>query len=93
MNTHFCFSELLILREKKIRGFSFRPLEYKKITNFQKTLKKHHTGALHKKKTQFFTRRRKSSFFLTHPVFLKETEYKVIIQGKLIAVAYTFRTY
>ena len=51
MNTHFCFSELLILREKKIRGFSFGPLEYqkKKITNFQKTLKKYHTGELHKK--------------------------------------------
>jgi len=38
---HFCFSELLILREKKIRGIFFGPLEYqKKITNFQKILKK-----------------------------------------------------
>ena len=30
--THFCFSELLILREKKVCGFSFWPLEYQKIT-------------------------------------------------------------
>ena len=32
----------------------FGPLKYqKKITNFQKILKKHHTGELHKKRFDF----------------------------------------
>ena len=48
MNANFCFSELLILREKK-RFADFR-LEIE-ITNFQKILKRHHTGKLHKKGT------------------------------------------
>jgi len=49
MNEHFCFSELLILREKTIHGFSFGPLEYQK--KFQKIFKRHHTEELHKKGT------------------------------------------
>jgi len=40
MNTHFCFSELLILREKKIRGFSYGPLEYQKNYKFSKNIEK-----------------------------------------------------
>jgi len=50
MNTHFCFSERLILREKKIRGFSFGPLEYQKKLQI---FKKHHAGELHKKRHNF----------------------------------------
>ena len=34
--THFCFSELLILREEKVCGFSFGPLKYQKIQFFKK---------------------------------------------------------
>ena len=52
MNAHFCFSELLILREKKDSRIFFWAIGVpKKITNFQKILKKHHTGELHKKGT------------------------------------------
>jgi len=52
MNAHFWFSELLILREKKDSGFFFWTIGVpKKFTNFQKILKKHHTGELHKKGT------------------------------------------
>ena len=56
-------------------------------------MKKRQTRELHKKRHNFAPGAANQAFFLTHPVFLKETEYKVIIQGKLIAVAYTFRTY
>jgi len=39
--THFCFSELLILREKKVCGFSFGPLEYQiKLQIFKKIIEK-----------------------------------------------------
>ena len=51
MNAHFCFSELFILREKKIRGFSFESLEYQKNYKFSKNIEKPHTGELHKEGT------------------------------------------
>ena len=47
--THFCFSELLILEKKKVRGFFWGHWSIKK--KCQKILKKHHTGELHKKGT------------------------------------------
>ena len=43
----------------------------KKITNFQNILKKHRSGEL-QNKVQFCTRRSKSHFFLTHPVYISE---------------------
>ena len=46
---HFCFSELLILREKKVCGFFGGPLKYQKKLQILK--KKNHTGELHKKDT------------------------------------------
>ena len=66
--TYFCFSELLILREKKIRGFSFGPLKYQKNYKFSKNIEKTPYRRVAQKKVQFCTRRRKSHFFLTHPV-------------------------
>jgi len=36
---HSCFSELLILREKKVRGFSFESLDYQKKYKFSKHIK------------------------------------------------------
>ena len=52
LGIHFCFSELLILREKGSRIFFLGHLSTKKtIKNFQKILKIHHTGELHKKGT------------------------------------------
>ena len=55
---------------KKIRGFSFGPLEYqKKITSFQKHWKKKdHTGELHKKRHNFAPGAANHTFFLTNPV-------------------------
>ena len=51
----------------------------KKIQIFKKILKKRHTGELHKK-VQFCTRRRKSHFFLTHPVCKKkERNFSMLI--------------
>jgi len=38
--THFCFSELLILREIKVCGFYFGPLEYQKNKKFSKNIEK-----------------------------------------------------
>ena len=69
MNTHFCFSERLILREKRFADFLLGHWSTKKITNFQKILKKHHTGELHKK-VQFCTRRRKHTFFYSPCTFV-----------------------
>ena len=63
MNAHFCFSELLILREKKIRGFFWAIGVPKKITNFQKILKKHHTGELHRKRYNFAPGAANHNFF------------------------------
>jgi len=37
---HFCFSELLILREKKVRGFFFGHWSTKKNYNFSKNIEK-----------------------------------------------------
>jgi len=42
----------MILREKKVRGYFFWAIGVPiKVTNFQKILKKHHTGQFHKKDT------------------------------------------
>ena len=69
MNAHFCFSELLILREKKDSRIFFWAIGVpKKITNFQKILKKHHTGELHKKGT-ILHQAPQITLFLTHPVY------------------------
>jgi len=69
--THFCFSELLILREKKIRGF-FGPLEYQnKIKKFQKIWKKRHLGELLKKGT-ILHQAPQITLFFTHPVHFTE---------------------
>ena len=59
----FYFSELLILREKKIRGFSFGPLEYQKKLQIFKKYWKNTIQESCTKKVQFCTRRRKSHFF------------------------------
>ena len=56
--THFCLFKLLILREKRFAVF-FGPLEYQKITNFQKIFIRESCT----KKVQFCSRRRKSHFF------------------------------
>jgi len=49
------------------------PLEYqKKFTNFQKILKKHHTGEfLLKKRYNFAAGASNHTFVLTHPVYLQ----------------------
>ena len=47
---HFCFSELLILREKRFADFLLGHWSTKKNTHFQKILKKHHAGELHKRR-------------------------------------------
>ena len=48
--THFCFSELLILIEKMVCGFSFGPLEYqKKILIFKKYWKTPYRRVAHKR--------------------------------------------
>ena len=50
MYTHFCFSELLILRENKVRGL-------------QKIFKKHHTRELHKKGYNFAPGAKNHTYF------------------------------
>ena len=67
MNAHFCFSELLILREKKIRGFSYGPLDYQKKIQFSNRIEKHHTGAVAQKRYNFAPGAANHTF-LTHPV-------------------------
>ena len=68
MNTHFCFSELLILREKKIRGFSFGPLEYqKKNYKFSKNIEKIPYRRVAQKMQNFAPGAANHTFF-THPV-------------------------
>jgi len=69
MNAHFCFSELLILIEKKICGFSFGPLEYQKKLHIFKKYWKDTIQESCLKKVQFCTRRRKSHFFHAHLPF------------------------
>jgi len=64
MNAHFCVSELLILREKKNSLIFFWAIGIpKKITNFQKILKRHHTGDLHKKRYNFAPGAANHTFF------------------------------
>ena len=71
MNAHFCFSELLILREKKIRGF-FGPLEYQnKIKKFQKIWKKRHLGELLKKRYNFAPGAANYTFFDSPCIYTK----------------------
>ena len=67
----FLLSELLILREKKVRGFFFGPLKYQKNTNFQRILKKTPYRRVAQKKVQI-------TLFLTHPVYnaVKQSQYR-----------------
>ena len=65
MNAHFCFSELLILREKK-RFADFLLGRWSTKKNFQKILKRHHTGQWHKKGTILY-QALQITLFLTHP--------------------------
>ena len=62
--SHFCFSELLILREKKVCWFTFGPLwsTKQKLQIFKKYFKNTIQESC-TKKVQFCTRRRKSHFF------------------------------
>ena len=68
MNTHFCFSERLILREKRFADF---PLGHwstkKKLQVFKNIEKKRPYRRVAQKKAQFCTRRRKSHFFFDKP--------------------------
>jgi len=59
----------LILREKGLWIF-LGHLSTKKIINFQKILKKHHTGELHNKRYNFAPGAANHTFFLTHPVYI-----------------------
>ena len=68
MNAHFCFSELLILREKKIRGFSFGPLP-KETCKFSKNIEKTPYGRVAQKRYNFAPDAANHPFFLTHPVY------------------------
>ena len=67
MNAHFCFSELLILREKKIRDFLMGHWITKKKIQFSNHIEKHHTGAVAQKRYNFAPGAANHTF-LTHPV-------------------------
>ena len=64
--THFCFSKLLILREKKVRRFFLGSLKYQK--NIEKTPYKRVA-----QKSTILQQAPQITLFLTHPV------YKVVI--------------
>ena len=67
---HFCFSKLLILREKKVRGFFFGAIVVpKKITNFQIILKRTPYRRVAQKRDIFAPGAANQTFF-THPVHL-----------------------
>jgi len=69
------------LREKKVRGF-FLQLEYqKKIKKISKNIEKSPYRRVAQKKVHFCTRRRKSHFFLTHPVVVVFTDVVKIWLG------------
>ena len=63
MNAHFCFSELFILREKKIRGFSFGSLEYQKNYKFSKNIEKAPYRRVAQKKYSFAPDAANHTFF------------------------------
>ena len=68
MNAHFCFSELLILREKKDSRIFFWAIGVpKKNYKFSKNIERTPYRRV-AQKLQFCTRRRKSHFFFTHSV-------------------------
>ena len=69
MNAHFFFSELLILREKKIRGFFWSTKEnYKFSKNIEKTP---YRRVFTKKRYNFAPGASNHTFVLTHPVYLQ----------------------
>ena len=78
MNAHFCFSELLILREKKIRGFSFGLLEYQKNNKFSKNIEKTPYRRIAQKKATILHQAPQITLFLTHPVFIKCLVWRIV---------------
>ena len=68
--THFCFSELWFWEEKGSRSFFCAIGVPKKIKNFQRILKTHHTAyrRVTQKKGQLLTRDAANHTFFTHSV-------------------------
>ena len=80
--THFCFSELLILREKKVRGFICGPSTKKKLQIFEKYWKITSYRRVAKKRYNFAPGAANYTFF-THPVcqiFREKIAFHVLVQ-------------
>ena len=70
MYAHFCFSELLILREKKLTDFLLGHWSTKKNYKFSKNIEKTPYRRVAQKRYNFAPDAANHTFFLTHPVYI-----------------------